>query len=63
MNDCCRSRSTRTAGLFSFGLLDGMRHIGYQERARLATACMNIPISYTYTMPHRTDLSPLCAGL
>ncbi len=53
MNTCCIVRSSRPAGLFSFGLLDGLRvrlRMPYLREApagfglkRLATAFMNNP--------------------
>ncbi|MBX3120799.1 MAG: hypothetical protein KF784_18125 [Fimbriimonadaceae bacterium] len=53
MNTCSVVRSSRPAGLFSFGLLDGLQvrlHRPYLRRApadfgleRLATAFMNSP--------------------
>jgi len=53
MNTYCVVRSSRPAGLFSFGLLDGLQvrlrrpHVREAPRGfgleRLATACMNSP--------------------
>jgi hypothetical protein len=73
MNACCGSRSTRPAGLFSFGLLDGpqVRLLRPHLRevpagfglSRLATAFTLIQVSYTYPMRYRDCLSRLYTDL
>jgi hypothetical protein len=73
MNACCGSRSTRPAGLFSFGLLDGpqvrLRRPHLREApagfglSRLATTFTIIQVSYTYPMRYRGCLSHLYTDL